>query len=85
MKELIRTNDLILISRIKNVLEEEFIQYDLFVTGCDANKRATVTAMNKYVTQTIQLKVTIRVRLRLSVRVKVRFKFRVMFKSSVEG
>ena len=29
MKELIRTNDLILISRIKNVLEEEFIQYDL--------------------------------------------------------
>ena len=29
MKELIRTNDLILISRIRNVLEEEFIQYDL--------------------------------------------------------
>ena len=30
MKELIRTNDLILISRIKNILDqEEFIQYEL--------------------------------------------------------
>lgn len=29
MKELIRTNDLILISRIRNILEEDFIPYDL--------------------------------------------------------